>query len=101
VLLYRQHSGNTMGSHQGHRAALGRIGLVLGRRYRGWMQANLAALAASGLLTDENSRLVQAVQAIGPSWGPRRVAALRDLGLHRQTGSGTALFLTAAFLGRA
>jgi hypothetical protein len=41
------------------------------------------------------------LQQVRPAAGPGRAAALRRLGLHRQTPAGTALFLTAAFLGRA
>lgn len=99
VLHYRQHDSNVMGAPQGPLALIRRTRLLFGRRFQRWFAANLAALAASPVvLTPEAARIVQELGR--PQGRLARLRTLRGLGIHRQTGFGTALLYLAAVLGR-
>lgn len=99
VLYYRQHGGNVMGAHQGPRATLQRVTMVLRRAYGGWIAANLAALSrAEAVLTPDNRRLLAALRVVRSRSGPVRAFGYARLGLHRQGRLMTAcLYLAAAF----
>ena len=98
VLLYRQHDGNVMGAPQGAHAARQRLRQMSDGRYRRWIAANLAGLVAvAGRLTPEAAQITQSLsQSKG---GLARLRAFRQLGIRRQSGSGTALLYTACLLG--
>lgn len=88
-LYYRQHRNNILGASRGLQAGLSRAGRVLKRDYSGWIESNVAALrGVSDLLSPEAKAILEGfVVARG---GPvrRRGAALRALGIHRQTWAG-------------
>lgn len=98
VLLYRQHESNVMGAPQGAMAARQRLRQMTDGRYRGWIAANLAGLAAvADRLTPE---AVEIIESLGRAKGGlARLHALRRLGIRRQSGRGTALLYTACLLG--
>lgn len=98
VLLYRQHGGNVMGAPQGGKAAAQRLRQISEGRYRAWIAANLAGLAAvADRLTPEAAQIIASLaQAKG---GIARLHAFRRLGIRRQSGRGTALLYTACLLG--
>ncbi|QYZ72256.1 glycosyltransferase [Neotabrizicola shimadae] len=100
VLLYRQHGQNVLGAPVGLGALLHRIGLLFGHDYARWIAGNLAALRASPVdLTPEARAVLDGLS--GPAQpGLARLRALRRLGVHRQSGLGTALLWLGAVLGR-
>lgn len=104
VLDYLQHGGNTLGAPAGVAAQVARLRLLFGRDYARWIAANLAGLEGAPrtppTLTPAARAAVSALRAAPPA-GPARLAAFRRLGLHRQTGTGTALLWLAALIGRA
>ncbi len=89
-LLYRQHGGNVIGANQGMRGGMARLSMVGNGRYAGWLDRNLAALdAVSACLTPAHRQMVADFNGLRQMRGAaRRVAALRRLGLYRQTGAG-------------
>ncbi|MBH1973926.1 MAG: glycosyltransferase [Rhodobacteraceae bacterium] len=101
VLYYRQHGSNALGAHQGARAMLGRLAMVLRREYGDWISANLAALQkVEPLLSQENQRVLTAMLADRQRIGPVRAARFARLGLHRQGWLTTGVLYVAAALGR-
>ena len=98
VLLYRQHGGNVMGAPKGATAAKQRLRQMSDGRYRAWIAANLAGLAAvADRLTPEAAQIIKSLaQAKG---GLARLHAFRRLGIRRQSGRGTALLYTICLLG--
>ncbi len=101
LVLYRQHGANALGHHDPVRGRLRRLGLVMKRRYGGWLDANLAALAAHRtMLTPANRELLDAFAAARGQGGHRLARALPGLGLHRQTPAGDRLLRLLALSGR-
>jgi Glycosyl transferase family 2 len=104
-LLYRQHAGNVLGTSGGARAALDRLGQISGGSYAGWIGRNLAALQAVGdrlipdLLTPDH-RVLLAEFAARRRAGQLTGAALRRLGIYRQTPAGDLLLALLARTGR-
>lgn len=102
VLLYRQHSGNAMGSHQGGRALMTRMAQVFGQTYGGWIAANTAALrAVSPLLTQEAQDILALLETHPPRIGLARARAFSRAGITRQGRLGTVLLYLAILAGRA
>ena len=100
VLLYRQHDGNVMGAPQGATAAKQRLRQMSDGRYRRWIAANLAGLAAvADRLTPEAMQIIESLSQT--KGGLARLHAFRRLGIRRQSGRGTALLYTACLFGRA
>ncbi len=101
-LYYRQHGGNVIGANAGLRARLRRLRQVFDGTYAAWNRANLAALAASAArLTPQTRALLAGFAAAREMRGPlARLAALRRLGLYRQTMAQDALLWLAAAAGR-
>ena len=98
VLLYRQHGGNVMGAPQGLKAAAQRLRQMSEGRYRAWIAANLAGLAAvADRLTPEAAQIIETLPQTKA--GLPRLNAFRRLGIRRQSGRGTALLYTACLLG--
>lgn len=101
VLYYRQHDANALGAHQGARAMLGRLAMVLTHRYSGWISANLAALQkVQPLLSEENQDVLTGMLADRRRIGPVRAVRYARLGLHRQGWLTTGFLYVAAALGR-
>ena len=90
TVAYRQHGGNAIGSNAGLGPRLRRLRLLAGGRLAHYNDVNLAALAAArDLLTPEARAMAEAL-----GQGRRlpllaRIAAMRRLGLYRQTRGGT------------
>lgn len=100
-ILYRQHTANLIGANAGLASSVRRFLWMLGGTYRGWMDRNIAALeACSGLLTQDARRIL--AQAAKGRDGPllRRLAMLRETGLHRKGGLNQAALWLAAALHR-
>ncbi|MFP7572448.1 glycosyltransferase [Marivita sp. S2033] len=77
-VLYRAHGANQMGPRHGLRAALWRMWRVMNGTYRGWIEANLAALEPHiPLLTPESQQILRPLLPLAPR--PR----LRQLSAHR------------------
>ena len=101
VLMYRQHTDNAMGSHQGLGAALHRAGQVFGQTYGGWISTNTAALrAASPLLTPKAQAILAALETHPPRIGVARLRAFRRMGIARQGRLGNLLLSLAVLAGR-
>lgn len=100
-LYYRQHEGNVLGAHRGARAGLRRIWLSLNGTYRDWMQDNLAALwsVAEHLTPDHRAQVARLRADMGRA-GPRRVRALREAGIRRDSPAGRAALTLLALTGR-
>jgi glycosyltransferase involved in cell wall biosynthesis len=99
---YRQHSANLMGASRGGRSALARARMLFGGAYRGWVDRNLAALAAlPDPLPPENAALLAEVARWRQRpWPLRGLTAPRRLGLYRQTTTGDVMLDLAGRLGR-
>ena len=102
MLKYRQHSDNLIGSNQGTRARLLRIGLMLGGRFREWNDTNLAALRRlpADLISPGNQRVLDLFASARSASLPTRLVALWRSGVRRQTLLGNLGLLIAALLKR-
>lgn len=101
MVLYRQHGHNMMGAHRGLAAGLSRTGMVLKRRYSGWVNANLAALEeVSDLLTPQARRLLTEFSRARSGSRRRCAVTLAELGVRRQSIAGDRTLDTMARLGR-
>lgn len=99
-VLYRQHGADQIGSNLSVAARMERVAGLFHGRYRDWNQRNLDELrAVKALLTPENRDLLDRFGSLRNLSGPAAVAALRDLGLYRQTRAGNLSLYGAAFLG--
>lgn len=105
VLLYRQHGRNVMGAPGGMVAALLRLRLLFGGRYRRWLNANLAGLQAAAMRPDPvqpSPEAARILAALLPAQSPlARLRQVWRLRLYRQGALGTALFYAAVLLGLA
>jgi hypothetical protein len=101
-LLYRQHGSNVLGAHDGLAGATARLSTVRQGGWRGWIDRNLAALSqVPDLLTPDHRATLMAFMALRRDPSPTaRLAALRRLGIHRQTRAGDALIRSLALAGR-
>lgn len=101
-LLYRQHGGNSIGSNDGLRSKLARIGMLVNGTMRGWTETNLAALrAVEDWLTPEAREAVLALEALRAE--PRALQRLRlflRLRLYRQSLASTVALWVAALTRR-
>lgn len=109
-LMYRQHGANVLGTNGGLRGGLDRLGQISGGTYAGWIGRNIAALQAvagglgpdvlgPALLTPDHRALLAAFAARRAT-GRLTGAALRDLGIYRQTAGGDRLLRLLARIGR-
>ncbi|MGB2199713.1 MAG: glycosyltransferase [Pseudooceanicola atlanticus] len=98
-VYYRQHQGNVLGANQGVSKGLTRFAMLWRQDYSAWIDANLAALQATGdALLPENAALVRRF-ARWRQGGAHR-GTLRDMGVWRQTAQGDRLLALSARLGR-
>ena len=101
LLLYRQHGANAIGENTTARALARRAAMVAGGRFRAWSEVNVAALEASRhRLTPQARETLDGFAALRRAALPGRLAALRRLGLYRQTRVGDAALRAAVALGR-
>lgn len=101
VLLYRQHTGNVMGSHQGVRAMLTRITQVFGRTFGEWIVQNTQNLRMLETnLTPDTALTLAALYAAPPRIGYARLAVFRRHNITRQGRLGTIALYLAVLLGR-
>jgi len=97
-LLYRQHGANAIGANRSFMAQLGRIGWVIGGRFRNWNAVNAVALAASAhRFTPQNRRIFSDFVEMRDAKALHRMSLMRQMGLYRQTRAAT-LFLWLAAL---
>ncbi len=100
-VLYRQHATNAVGANAGTLARLKRLAALSKGQLSRWSEDNLAALGAvAPLLTAENRKTLQAFRDLRAFDTPRRLRKLGQVGLHRQTRSGTAALWMATALGK-
>lgn len=102
ALLYRQHDANLIGANDGWRAKLHRIAMIWQGRFADWNDINIEALRlAAPLLTLENRTLLERFAHMRALPGPRRrLAALGQMGLYRQSRASTWALWLAAALGK-
>jgi glycosyltransferase involved in cell wall biosynthesis len=98
LVAYRQHGANLIGGNRGLRARTERLRLLAAGRLTEWTDANLAALErAAPVLTPEARAKVALFGRARRLPLLARVAALRRLGLYRQSrGDTLALWLASA-----
>lgn len=98
-LYYRQHAENAIGANDSHLARILRLKMLLSRRFQDWNEINLAALRqVSHDLTAENTALINLFDQtrVGPLH--KRLIALRQARLYRQTRISTvAMWLAIVF----
>jgi len=99
VLLYRQHSGNTVGARHGLRAHLRRIRQLGAAQFKTWTSANADALSACETHLTPRARIMLD-SFTKARRGPARALQLRALGVRRQRPLATAGLYLAAMLGR-
>lgn len=97
TLDYVQHGDNLIGVHRGLASRIARKRLLQNGTYRNWLNANeMALLTAADILTPAARKTAEAFGNARRSSPRITAAAIRDLGLHRQTRAGTmALWLAA------
>lgn len=99
-LHYRQHGQNLVGSNRSVPARLRRLRMLACGVLRDWNETNIAALRASAhLLTEENRVVLEAFAAARLAPRRQRRAALRRLGLYRQTSAGSFAYACAGMAG--
>ena len=102
MLKYRQHPDNLIGSNQGGRARLLRMRLMLGGRFRGWNETNLAALRRlpADLIAPDNRRILALFAAARSAPLPLRLIHLWRSGVRRQSLIDNLGLVLATLLGR-
>lgn len=101
LVLYRQHDRNLIGANDTMRASLHRLAQVMRGRFRDWNTANSTALdAAAHWLTPEARDTLARFRDLRSHPVRRRLAALRDIGLYRQTARGNIALKLAALFNR-
>lgn len=99
VLYYRQHAANTMGRNTSLRARLGRARQLLDGTFAAWIDANRTALSNSDI-TPKAAALLHRFADLRAPGVADRAAALRSIGLYRQTKSADRALWLATLLGR-
>ena len=101
MVIYRQHSGNLVGSNHGAAATLSRLAKVMSREYGDWVHGNIDALyRIKDQLSPDNRHVIEALVGTRRKFGPGWAWRLYRLGLRRQSKSSTFIVLLAAMLGR-
>lgn len=89
LVLYRQHGGNLMGRNNDAAARLSRLRLLFQGHFREWADRHIRALnRVRHLLTPQHQALLDVFAETRTGSVPRRLAALRRSGVHRQTTTG-------------
>ncbi len=101
TVLYRQHGLNQIGANATWHARAKRIGLLLRNRYKGWNDAQTAALArAAHWLTPEARSCLKSFEKARTGHIAARITALRQAGVYRQTPEGQCALWLAATLNK-
>ncbi len=101
TVRYRQHDANQFGSNASALAQLKRARLLLRGRFKGWVDANLRALArVRHLMTPENQRVLDEFVSARQRWLGARLLGLRRAGIFRQTRLGNVGLTLAALINR-
>jgi glycosyltransferase involved in cell wall biosynthesis len=101
TVRYRQHGGNQFGSNISPVAQMKRARLLVQGRFRGWVDANLAALQrVRHLMTPENQQVLDDFARARKRWLGARLLGLRRTGIHRQTALGNLGITLAALINR-
>ena len=99
TLYYRQHEGSLVGSNNGFRAKLDRIGYVFSGRFKAWNTINYQALVnVNDFLSKDNQDILAVFGKFRGAKLKDRVRLLEVCGLYRQTWQGTfSLWLATLF----
>lgn len=101
LVRYRQHAANLVGANVSWRARVSRLGRLFKGEFAGWTDLNLDGLAVNRDLLTEDAAACLDLFTSGRQGGLfRRLAALRQSGVYRQTFSGTLGLYLAFILGR-
>lgn len=101
ALYYRQHDRSEVGRNDTIPAMVARVSKLFAGDFGEWLARNHQALDASRmLLTAENRDLLERFGEILTMRGPKAGKHIARLGLYRQTITGTAALIVAAFAGR-
>ena len=99
-IKYRQHAGNILGSNQGARARMRRIGMLFDSKFKDWNVMNISALTGLSLDLNESTQatLDHFVAARNSRSLATRLLHLHRSGVYRQSGlSNLALIIACAF----
>ena len=100
-VLYRQHGNNLVGSNSSWVARVSRLDLLLRGRFAGWTDMNLAGLeTCRELLTPPALTTIAEFRDLRGKLLIGRLAALRRMGLYRQTCPGQLSLYAACALNR-
>jgi len=98
---YRQHANNLVGANRSWSARVHRAGMMFNGCFKAWNDVNIGGLERlRPRLTPDNQRLLDQFCELRGRPLVGRVAGLRQCGLYRQTGWGTAGVFAAALLGK-
>jgi glycosyltransferase involved in cell wall biosynthesis len=101
TVRYRQHASNQFGSNISPMAQARRAKLLVQGRFRGWVDANLAALQrVRHLMTPENQQVLDDFMRARRRWLGARLVGLKRTGIHRQTKLGNLGITLAALINR-
>ncbi|KQV01594.1 glycosyl transferase [Mesorhizobium sp. Root102] len=101
LVRYRQHAANLVGANVSWRARVSRLGRLFKGEFAGWTDLNLDGLAVNrDLLTEDAAACLDLFNSGRQGGLFRRLAALRESGVYRQTFSGTLGLYLAFILGR-
>lgn len=101
TVRYRQHGSNLIGASNGWFARLGRIGLLLGARFKDWNDINIRALQrVRSELTPENREILDCFSDARRRSLLPRLLGLKRAGLYRQTLLGNISLVAAALLNK-
>ena len=90
TILYRQHNGCLVGSNNGFRAKIDRIGYVFSGRFKAWNTINYQALLkVNHLLSKDNQDILEVFGRFRGARLKDRIRLLEVCGLYRQTWKGT------------
>ncbi|MGL4489551.1 MAG: glycosyltransferase [Rhizobiaceae bacterium] len=99
MVRYRQHGANLIGSNTGLSAKATRMRMLFSGRFANWNARNVAALEKLDDLMTPDSKMVLELFKIARTVSlPKRIQALRNAGIFRQTLFGTcSLFVACLF----
>lgn len=101
TLLYRQHSGNLIGSNSGARRKFVRLMSAFRGRFCEWNEMNLQILAEhKASLCQENQQILEQFACARSSPLVKRMRLLVNSGVYRQTLAGNLSLLAAAILNK-
>lgn len=99
-VYYRQHVGNVIGAGNDGANRFARFKMIRDRKYAGWIDHNLRALAGCKFLLSEHNTAMLEAFIDWRAQPPQRRVTPRTLGLYRQTAAGNAILRALARSGR-